>query len=151
MSQLFSLEQSEKTSDDYLTPRWVFDMLDLTFDLDVAAPPWETHVPAARKFTKADDGLSQIWEGRVWMNPPYSAATAWVHRFIQHGNGIALLPWAKSAWTITIYSAADAIALPRRIFDFDGGSISYMVMFAAFGADSIEAIKRIGPCRGAGL
>lgn len=147
MSVLFPVEQSAKTSDDYLTPRWVFDTLGLEFDLDVASPPWETHVPARRCFTKAEDGLTQPWAGRVWMNPPYSEATRWVDRFIDHRHGIALMPWAKSAWTIRLWTAADAIALPPRIFDFDGGSISYMVLFAAFGDECVEAIGRLGRVR----
>ena len=147
MSQLFAVEQSERTSDDYLTPAWVFDTLDLTFDLDVAAPPWETHVPAKRKYTKADDGLTQPWIGTIWMNPPYSESTRWVDRFIEHSDGIALMPWAKSAWTIRLWNAAHAIALPPRIFDFDGGSISYMVMFAAFGDECAAALNRLGRVR----
>lgn len=147
MSTLFPGQQSEKTSDDYLTPSWVFDVLDLTFDVDVASPPWATHVPAKRAFTKAEDGLGQPWSGRVWMNPPYSEATRWVDRFIEHRHGIALMPWAKSAWTIRLWAEAEAIALPPRIFDFDGGSISYMVMFAAFGQECVAAIKRLGPTR----
>lgn len=147
MSQLFRVEQSERTSDDYLTPRWVFDTLGLKFDLDVAAPPWDTHVPACKKYTKADDGLLQAWDGRVWMNPPYSECTTWVTKFIHHRNGVALLPWAKSAWTIRMWDSAEAIALPPHIFDFDGGSISYMVMFAAFGDECVEAIGRLGRVR----
>jgi hypothetical protein len=57
------------------------------------------------------------------------------------------MPWAKSAWTIRLWAEAEAIALPPRIFDFDGGSISYMVMFAAFGDECVEAIERLGPTR----
>lgn len=144
---LFEFQQEERTTDDFLTPAWIFDTLGLTFDLDVASPPWPTHVPAVQTFTKAEDGLARAWWGRVWMNPPYSQATPWVERFIQHGNGIALLPWAKSAWTITIWNKADAIALPQRIFDFDGGSISYMVMFAGFGDECVKALENIGRVR----
>lgn len=147
MLPMFAAEQVERTTDDFLTPAWIFDALDLTFDLDVASPPWATHVPATTFFTKADNGLAQTWFGRVWMNPPYSEATPWVDRFIDHRYGIALLPWAKSAWTCRIWAAADAIALPPRIFDFDGGSISYMVMFAAFGDDCVTALHRIGRVR----
>lgn len=144
---LFPAEQTERTTDDFLTPAWIFDALGLAFDLDVASPPWKTHVPAKAFYTKAEDGLAQPWFGRVWMNPPYSEATPWVDKFIRHRNGIALVPWAKSAWTCRLWVAADAIAVPPKIFDFDGGSISYMVMFAAFGEKCAEAIKRLGHVR----
>jgi hypothetical protein len=145
--QLFPTEQSEKTSDDYLTPAWVFDTLGLTFDLDVASPPWETHVPAARKFTKADDGLSQPWEGRVWMNPPFSESRAWVLRFMEHGHGIALLPFGRSRWLIDLWAAVPAITIPQRLFAFDGGPVFVQCFFAAYGEACVDALNRIGPVR----
>jgi hypothetical protein len=145
---LFALDQTVPTSDDYLTPRWVFDTLGIGFDLDVASPPWATHVPAERIYTKADDGLAQPWSGRVWMNPPYSKSAPWVERFIAHADGIALLPWAKSAWTIRLWERADGIALPPRWFDFDnGGSIFLPVQFAAYGEECVDAISRVGHVR----
>ena len=148
---LFAAEQQERTRDDLLTPRWVFDALGLTFDLDVASPPWATHVPAERVYTKADDGLASPWYGRVWMNPPYSQATPWVLRFIEHGHGIALVPWAKAAWTIKLWNAADGIALPPIRFDFDGQSgtqsIPFMTMFAAFGEECAAALKNLSRVR----
>lgn len=48
----------------------------------------DTHVPAVRKWTKSDDGLSMPWEGRVWMNPPFSRPEPWVDKFIAHRNGV---------------------------------------------------------------
>jgi hypothetical protein len=73
-THIFSTPQTEMTSDDYYTPPWIFETLGLTFDLDVASPPggidW---IPARRYFTIADDGLSQPWQGFVWMNPPTQA------------------------------------------------------------------------------
>lgn len=147
-SVLFGVPQEQKTSDDYYTPKHVFDALDLCFDLDVAAPPggvpW---VPADRYYTKEDDGLSQPWHGRVWMNPPYSEATAWVRRFIEHRHGVALLSHAKSAWHPTLWAEADAVAFPFRYFDFVGGSIPLPVWFAAFGDECVEALSRIGVVR----
>lgn len=147
MSQLFPVEQSVKTSDDYLTPRWVFDTLALTFDLDVAAPPWDTHVPAARKFTRADDGLAQPWEGRVWMNPPYSKPILWIERFIAHGDGIALVPASNGRWFGTLWETAHAITIPIEPVIFEGGGIPIRTVFAAFGAESADAISRLGRVR----
>lgn len=74
--KLLDAGQEQLTKDDYYTPKDVFDALGLEFDLDVSAPPggvpW---VPAKRYYTLEDDGLTQPWFGRVWMNPPYSNVT----------------------------------------------------------------------------
>ena len=150
--RLFAVEQEQVTSDDYYTPQWVFDAMGITFDLDVAAPPggvaW---IPATRYFTMADDGLLQSWVGRVWMNPPYSKTTPWVRKFIDHANGVCLVPHAKSAWHNDLWAAADAVVVPTRFFDFtggpSGGSIMLPIFFAAFGDDCVEAISRLGRAR----
>lgn len=149
MSQLFRMEQSEKTSDDYLTPRWVFDTLALEFDLDVAAPPWDTHVPAKRKYTKADDGLTAPWEGRVWMNPPYSKPEIWVSRFIEHRHGIALVPTSNGRWFGRLWEVAEGLAVPESpiIFEGIGSGIPVRTVFAAFGDECVEAIGRLGRVR----
>lgn len=142
---LFGVAQERLMKDDYYTPRDVFERLGLTFDLDVCAPPggvpW---VPARRFYTMEDDGLSQPWEGRVWMNPPYSNVTPWVHRFIEHRHGVALVSHAKSAWHPRLWADADAVAFPFRYFDFVGGSISLPVWFAAYGDECVEALGRVG-------
>jgi hypothetical protein len=106
--------------------------------------PW---VPADEHFTIEDDGLEQPWRGRVWMNPPYSRATPWVRRFIEHGHGIALVGHAKSNWHPELWAAADACAMPFRYFDFVGGSIFMPVWFAAFGRECVKALSRVGVVR----
>lgn len=145
---LIDAPQERTTTDDYYTPQHVFDALGLTFDIDVCAPvggvPW---IPARRSFTKADDGLSQPWEGRVWMNPPYSNATPWVRRFIQHGNGIALVGAAKSVWHQELWAAADACAFPFQRMYFVGGEVYMPVWFAAFGPECVAALRSVGVTR----
>ena len=48
------------------------------WDLDVAACE-ESHL-AEKFFTKADDGLTKEWHGRVWCNPPFSDIGPWVRK-----------------------------------------------------------------------
>ena len=145
---LFGAEQEVTTSDDYLTPSWVFDSLDLEFDVDVAASPLGGWVPAAREYTKADDGLAQEWAGRVWMNPPYSNVSRWAERFAEHGEGVALLPFAKSQWFNKLWQVpAATFVVPPKRFDFGGGGISVAVFFVAFGDECAEAIGRVGHVR----
>ena len=146
---MFGSPQTVTTSDDYYTPPWVFERMGLTFDLDVAAPPGGVEwVPARRFFTLEEDGLSLPWEGRVWMNPPYSKPSPWVDRFIRHGHGVALLPFAKSGWFDRLWSSAEAVVAPGvHASRFVGGAIFMPVLFAAFGDECCEALGRIGTVR----
>jgi hypothetical protein len=80
------------TSDVWLTPPELLGALG-PFDLDPCTPevqPWPT---AARRYTEADDGLLQPWEGRVWLNPPYSRPgySLFMARMARHGWGTALI------------------------------------------------------------
>jgi len=63
-NSLFNVVSESTTTNDYYTPKWLFDSMGLTFDIDVAAPaqgiPW---IPAKRWFSQADDGLAQEWGG----------------------------------------------------------------------------------------
>lgn len=138
------------TSDDYYTPPFVFEALDLKFDIDVCAPaggvPW---IPAKRHFSVIDDGLGQDWIGKVWMNPPYSKVTPWIDKFINHGNGVALIPAMKSYWWKTAWDKADAIlALPTDIkwIRADGRtrSIMFTVMLVAMGEENVQSFHNSG-------
>jgi hypothetical protein len=149
--RLFVVPQEQLTRDDYYTPKWIFDRMGLTFDLDVSSPPGGIEwLPATRYFTQEDDGLVQPWSGRVWMNPPYSQSTPWVRKFIEHHHGVALLPHAKSAWHPLLWATDAALVVPEAYFNFVGpsnGSIMLPVFFAAFGEECVEAISRLGAVR----
>lgn len=85
--------RSARSTDEWYTPPSVFEALGIEFDLDPAAPkggvPW---IPAARHYARDQDGLTQPWQGRVWLNPPYGRATAaWLGRLADHGDGTALV------------------------------------------------------------
>lgn len=93
-SGLGSHQATVGDSVEWYTPAGIFLALGLVFDLDVCAPPgglpW---IPAARFYCEADDGLTQPWDGLVWMNPPYGRHIgAWMRRLAAHGNGMALVP-----------------------------------------------------------
>lgn len=95
-------------NDTWLTPRYILDQLG-SFDLDPCAadcaPKWTN---ARFIFTKHSDGLADnaVWNGRVFMNPPFSATSRWLARHAKHANGISLVPattesivWRKHVWT----------------------------------------------------
>ena len=117
-------------TDEWYTPRYIFDELGIEFDLDVAAPiDGPRHVPCAAWFHAGDDALSQIWRGLVWMNPPFghqSTKRRWLTKFFNHGNGIALVPDRTSApWWQEFAPLADAVLFvsPKIKFERPDGSI----------------------------
>lgn len=125
---------NEGTSIEWWTPPRIFEALGVDFDLDPCAPPGgvkqdmpdgsEWRLPAARSFSIADDGLSQPWEGRVWLNPPYGKhAKEWVGRLIEHGNGIALVFLRCDAkWAQRALKASDAVCLIAGRLSFIEGN-----------------------------
>lgn len=81
-------------SDVHLTPREILQaVIDVMgwIDLDPCAEAHgaKANVPAKEHYTKKDDGLSKLWKGRVFMNPPYGLLVpAWVEYLIAaHSSG----------------------------------------------------------------
>jgi phage N-6-adenine-methyltransferase len=68
-------------TDEWSTPQDLFDKYNAIyqFDLDVCATP--QNAKCKEYFTRADDGLAQVWQGTCWMNPPYGREIGlWVHK-----------------------------------------------------------------------
>lgn len=105
-------ESSVGASDEWYTPKYIFDALTCRFDMDVAAPfEGPPHVPCDGWLH--DRGLERHWSGFVWMNPPFGGRNGivpWLDKFFAHGNGIALTPDRTSApWWQDAARKADAI------------------------------------------
>lgn len=148
MSRGLTHESATGATVEWYTPPWVFEALGLAFDLDPCHPegdrlPW---VPAAKVYTKADDGLAQPWEGRVWMNPPYGdpenacprkckkkacvkrgyhlteafpGSIAWLAKMHEHRHGLALV-FARTGpeWFQKYVTQADAVFFFNRRIKF---------------------------------
>jgi len=65
-----SVHFSSKTGE-WETPQALFDELDAryVFTLDVCAT--KKNAKCQMYYNKKDDGLSKLWYGSCWMNPPY--------------------------------------------------------------------------------
>ncbi len=149
---LFGVEQQQITKDDHYTPKWIFDLLGLRFDIDVASPPggipW---IPADKYYTQADDGLLQPWYGRIWCNPPFSKPGPWADRMIEHQNGILLACVSKSAWMDRVWASNASIHLLQYEMFFvrpeDEGRIRWPTFMAAFGTENQTALTNVGVVR----
>jgi hypothetical protein len=147
-SQLFPSPVQGRDSDERYTPRWVFDGLGLTFDLDPASPVGGgDFVPARRKLTRDDDGLAHDWHGLVWLNPPFSAATPFADRFREHGNGVFLGPVANSRWWVDLARVAERLWLCRDFAfvhpEHAGRHSSMPLAFVALGGVAVDALDRL--------
>ena len=157
-------EQCVGATDEWYTPKHVFDALGCEFDTDVASPgpnvtPW---IPAKRFITPATsgDGLVCRWIGFVWMNPPFGARNGlvpWLEKFFAHADGIALVPDRTSApWWQTFAAQAEAILFISPKLKFIGAdgkpgtSPAQGTTLLAIGEQGVNALQRAA-ARGLGI
>ena len=112
--------ESKGKSDEWYTPKYIFDDLDCSFDLDVASPESKTNVPCERSIS--NDSLSKVWQGFVWMNPPFEGRNGlvpWLDKFFEHGNGICLTPDRSSTpWYHTCLEKANCMIIVKGKIKF---------------------------------
>jgi hypothetical protein len=94
----------------WLTPPGILAALG-EFDLDPCAAsdrPWDT---ARHHIAPPDDGLSAVWAGRVFLNPPYSDLERWLGKLADHGRGTAIVfARTETRWFVEhVWSRATAI------------------------------------------
>ena len=135
--------------DECYTPKWLFDAMGVHFDLDVASSDHPLiAVPATHRFTLLNNGLEQKWFGRVYMNPPFSKVTLWIDKWLEHNNGICLVPlssngrWVNKLWD----SQAACMYLPSNMA-FQGASghvvkMRWRTAMWALGKDNVAALER---------
>lgn len=144
--------ENEGQSDEWYTPKYIFDALGETFDMDVAAPTLGkgTHVPTNKWCSRG--GLLVHWTGFIWMNPPFGGRNGlvpWLDKFFTHGNGIALTPDRTSTdWWQDAALRADATLFIRGKIKFErpdgsvGKSPSNGTTLFAAGPRAVAALER---------
>jgi len=143
--------ESAGESDEWYTPKFIFDALGVWFDCDVASPINGPRYVPCFMFIHSNS-LDIQWNGFVWMNPPFghqSTKRKWLNKFFNHGNGIALLPDRTSApWWQEFAPKADAILFVNGKIKFErpDGSIGEQpgtgtCLFAA-GNTAVQALIR---------
>ena len=138
-------------ADEIFTPKWIFDSLGVQFDLDPASAHHSLiTVPAKYRFTKEDDGLTQNWFGRVWMNPPFSKVTPWIDKWMAHNDGICLVPLSSNGkWVNRLWDSEAACCYlpPAMAFQGSDGKMAKMrwrTAIWAIGETNITALKMSG-------
>jgi hypothetical protein len=146
----FNRDHALEQRDEHYTPKHIFETMALKFDLDVAAPTGGVSwIPAKEHFDENSNGLESSWFGRVWMNPPYSKPTPWVNKFLDHGNGVALLVVSRSQWFRDMWDQCDAIVPTPYNMKFerpDGAKkqISFQTFLFAKGEENAAALNNFG-------
>jgi len=143
--------ESSGQSNEWYTPKYIFDALGCHFDTDVAAPKGGSpHVPCEK--WHYDFSLQEKWTGFIWMNPPFGGRNGiipWLNKFFRHGNGIALTPDRTSApWFQDAARKADAVLFVDGKVKFlrpdgtQGVSPSTGTALFASGSRGLEALRR---------
>lgn len=152
MTKFYSINK-EITTDVWLTPPNLINSLG-EFDLDPCCPnnlTWKT----AKTFYSLEnnqDGLSLEWNGRIWLNPPYSNWVRFIEKLKIHGNGIALI-FARTetkGFFEHVWNDADSILFLKRRVKFiksdlsETGSSTAPSVLIAYGKDNTKALEDSG-------
>jgi len=115
----------ERYSDEYYTPEQYHKPLG-QFEFDPCAGPISS---IATINNRAANGLEIEWNGRVWLNPPYSkkCKPLFLNKLAQHGMGTALVPASTDTkwFSDAVHEASSVLLITGRInFTRPGGKRS---------------------------
>jgi len=148
-------ENNVGESDEWYTPLELLGALAETYDLDPCSPGEHHWVPAAKVYTKQDNGLELPWEGFVFMNPPFGKRhghVPWLKKFLERkGGGIAIVrAYTSSDWFHEWAVKADAMLFPKGKTKFirpDGSigrSPGHGIVLLGMGERAKRAMKNSG-------
>lgn len=147
----FTHDNVNNKSVDWYTPSSIFEGLETVFDLDPCHPCTKIEwIPVNETYCIEDDGLTQPWFGKVWLNPPYGKHTTdWLEKMHSHRNGIALVfARTDTKWYHDFVAKADAILFMKgRVKFVDGLGISASSgagagsMMIAWGLESVKDLE----------
>lgn len=84
----FTSGMKSSLSNEWTTPRELFDELNAEFHFTLDAASTDENALCEQHYTVDDDGLSQEWAGSVWLNPPYGREIgAWMQKAAQSNRG----------------------------------------------------------------
>lgn len=110
-----AIHEAKGKTDEWYTPKYIFDALDCVFDMDVCSPVSLEYIKTPTDTFLTSRSLDREWKGFVWMNPPFggrNGLTPWLNKISSHGNGIALTPDRSSApWWQKAALECDAMML----------------------------------------
>ena len=145
-------ENSIGESDEWYTPPEIIEALGEQYDLDPCSPSADHWIPAKTICTKRDDGLSYKWNGFVFMNPPFGGRNGhvpWLEKFIDHGNGIAIVrAYTSAGWFHDYIPKCDAMVFPKGKTKFikPDGSIGKSpgsgIVILAIGSRGVCALRK---------
>ena len=86
-------------TDMWSTPQEFFDGLNSEFGFTLDVCSTHENAKCAYHFTEAEDGLSRVWDGICWMNPPY---------------GRTIGKWMRKAYESSLTGATVVCLVPAR-------------------------------------
>jgi len=86
-------------TDMWSTPQKFFDQLNAEFGFTLDVCSTHENAKCERHFTEVEDGLSQVWDGVCWMNPPY---------------GRTIGKWMRKAYESSLTGSTVVCLVPAR-------------------------------------